>query len=646
MPAFRSSLLVITFCLCLFAGPVQLHAAQDGAPPQLDALFLGPRAESADLLRELLQGIVGEQSAWRQGFHPTDRSLITPQTLASPEAAATRSNLKQQLSALSTRLQANSNPWFSPRYLGHMNSDLLLPAVAGYVSAMLYNQNNVVYEGGPATTEIELEVAVQLAGLLGYDPATFWGNLTAGGSTANFQALWFARNLKSFPLAVKAVMPELVKGLSQQQLQNLPVDRILQLVDQVKTDRRYEAVLARTVKGKGVASAVLGKVLVPQSRHYSWDKAADLLGLGNEAIITVPVDRQYRMDVAALDRIIADLAKRKIPVLAVVSVLGSTEEGAIDETDRIAALQKKYAARGIGFFYHIDAAYGGYLRSMFIQPTGRFMTLDEARATAVTTYGIPAAYGWPAESVYRAFKAVPEADSVTIDPHKLGYIPYPAGAVLFKDKRMMAVQSFHAAYVQDLRKKAPTSVGHYTLEGSKPGAAAAAVWTAHQVVSLNELGYGRLLGRTVKATALLYEKMLTAGTFTAANGRGYRIIPLVKPDTNMLDYVVKEEGNQSLTAMNRLNQQIYDHCSYVSGNLMEKDIVLSKTVFSPAEYGDVPLDFIRRCGMLDNEWRTTRSVLVLRTTMMSPFLADETVLSEYFDKLVGALKKAVNGAGR
>ena len=627
-------------CALVTCTPLLLHAEQTPAPvPQIESLFLGPKGEADDFLRELLQTITNDQVSWRRGFHPEDPPAISAGTLAAPEAAATRSTLRQQLANLSTRLQANSNPWFSTRYLGHMSSDLLLPAVAGYFSAMLYNANNVVYEGGPATTEIELEVADQLAAMLGYHPRQSWGNLTAGGSTANFQALWYARNLKSFPLAVRQVMPELVKGYSREALLNMPVNQALDLLDKVKVSPRYEAVLNRTVKGAGVIPAKLGKLLVPQSRHYSWDKAADVLGIGSSNIIPIPVDRNYRMDVAALDRTIAGLVKRKIPILAVVSVLGTTEEGAVDEVHRIAALRDKYAARGTGFFYHIDAAYGGYIRTMFIDPAGQFMSLEQTRKTAVDKYGIPASFGWPDASVYEAYKAVPQADSVTIDPHKLGYIPYPAGALIFRDKRILAVQTFHAAYVQDLRKKAPVSIGYYTLEGSKPGAAAAAVWTAHQVLPLNSDGYGRLLGRTIKAAAILYDRMRNAPPFKAANGRMYRIIPLTKPDMNIVDYVIKEVDNPGLEAMNRLNQAIYDQCSYITGDLMKKDLILSKTVFSPAEYGNMPLDFVRRCGLAEAEWKKTPSVLVLRSTIMSPFLADDA--NGAYDRMLETIKRVI-----
>lgn len=642
----RTFFAIIIAAAILAGSSVPVHAGQVAElDPRVDTLFLGTKGETGDFFLDMLNMMMKEHITWRQNFHPEDPQAINAKNLASPEAADARKKLKEVLSTLSTRLQEGSNPWFSPRYLGHMSADLLLPGVIGYMAAILYNSNNVVYESGPATTEMELEVGLQLARLLGYDPEKAWGNLTSGGTNANFQALWYARNLKSFPLAVKAVMPELVKGLNEQRLLNMPVSQALDLLDKVKNSSRYETILKHTVKGKGVDPQKIGKLLVPQSRHYSWDKAADVFGIGSENIIAIPVDKNYRMDIEALDRTIAGLVKKKIPILAVVSVLGSTEEGSVDETHRIIALRKKYASRGIGFYYHIDAAYGGYIRSMFIDESEAFMSLDHARKTAQEIYHISEATQWPQESVYEAYKAVPEADSVTIDCHKLGYIPYPAGAVVFKDKRILAVQTFHAAYVQDLRAKAPVSIGHYVLEGSKPGAAAAAVWTAHQVSPLNINGYGLLLGRTIKTANMLYESMAKAEPFKAQNGRIYKFVPLVKPDLNIVDYVLKEVGNPSLEAMNKLNQAIYDECSYVSGNLMKKDFITSKTVFSPVEYGNTPLDFVRKCGLDNAEYEKTPSVLVLRSTIMTPYLADEAEFASYFDRLIDILKKVIMKVG-
>ena len=286
------AIIILTALLVSPSVSAPAWAAQDTARDrQLDTLFLGTKGENSDFFLDMLNMMMKEHVSWRQGFHPEDPPAISNKSLASPEASDARKKLKETLATLSTRLQKGSNPWFSDRYLGHMTSDLLLPGVVGYMAAMLYNANNVVYEASPATTEMELEVGLQLARLLGYDTEKAWGNITSGGTNANFQALWYARNLKSFPLAVKAVMPELVKGKSTQQLQNMPIGEALNLLDKVKESPKYEDVLKQTVKGKGVDPGMLGKLLVPQSRHYSWDKGADVFGIGSENIIAIPVDK-------------------------------------------------------------------------------------------------------------------------------------------------------------------------------------------------------------------------------------------------------------------------------------------------------------------------------------------------------------------
>ena len=638
----RQYIAIFVLTVVLISIAATSSAGESSLPDhRTDALFLGTKGENSDYFLDLLNMMMKEHVEWRQSFHPEDEPAISKESLTSPEAIDTRKRLKETLERLSARMREGSTPWYSSRYLGHMASDVLLPGALGYMAAILYNANNVVYEAAPATTEMELEVGLQLATLLGYNQEKAWGNITSGGTNANFQAIWYARNLKSLPLAVKAVMPALVKGKSRQQLLNMPVGEALDLLDKVKVSAQYQAVLRQTVKGKGVDPKRIGKLLVPQSRHYSWDRGADVFGIGSENIIVVPVDKNYRMDVEALDRIIADLAQKKIPILAVVSVLGSTEEGAVDETQKIAALRDKYASRGIGFYYHIDAAYGGYIRSMFVAENGAFMSLAEARKTAIDRYQIAATADWPQVSVYEAYRAVPQADSVTIDCHKLGYIPYPAGAVVFKDKRILAVQTFSAAYVTDLQAKAPVSIGHYVLEGSKPGAAAAAAWTAHQVCPLNVNGYGQILGRTIKTANMFYDLMIKTEPLETKNGRKYQFFVLVKPDLNIVDYVVKEVGNPSLQAMNELNKAIYEQCSYVSGDLMKKEFITSKTVFTPAEYGNIPLDFVRKCGLSDAEWQKTPSVLVLRSTIMTTYLADEKEFTAYFTRLTDIMKRVI-----
>jgi hypothetical protein len=385
----------------------------------------------------------------------------------------------------------------------------------------------------------------------------------------------------------------------------------------------------------GVERGKLGKILVPQSRHYSWDKAADIFGIGVENVVMIPVDAGYRMDISALDRVLTDLAEKKIPVLMLVSVAGSTEEGTVDETHRIADLRRKWEKKGLSFYYHIDAAWGGYIRSVFLGEDGRFLTLPEVRRN------VGEKYGWPDPAVYEAYRAMPEADSVTIDCHKMGYIPYPAGAVVFKDKRILRLASIHAPYVQDLHANPPTSIAEFILEGSKPGAAAAAVWTAHQVLALNISGYGELMARSLRTAARFYQKMATMEPLSLKDGRKYRFYPLAKPDTNILDWVAGEDGNPSLDAMNNLNRKIYEASSFASGPMYEKKFLTSKTVFTRKEYGEIPGIFVNSLGLDMNDWKQKGQVMILRSAVMTPFLDSEEIFDAWWNTFLDSMRSVL-----
>ena len=104
------------------------------------------------------------------------------------------------------------------RYQGHMNWDTTLPALLGYFATMLYNPNNVAFEGSTATTLLEMWVGDDLCRMLGYaipDEAAMargavrpWGHITCGGTISNIEAMWVARNLKFYPVALQAAVRE------------------------------------------------------------------------------------------------------------------------------------------------------------------------------------------------------------------------------------------------------------------------------------------------------------------------------------------------------------------------------------------------------------------------------------------------------
>ena len=607
------------------------------------ALFLGPKAENYGYFKEMLGYLMDDHSEWRRNFHPDDAPVVSADEQAGPDYLSTLQKTREALIELAGNLQLSSIPWFSPRYLGHMNADTLIAANLGYMLTLLYNPNNCAYEGSPATTALEIEVGRQLAKLMGYDPERSWGHITSGGTVANYEGLWMARNLKSIPLALKTCMPAAAAGLDDWRLRNLPSAEILALADQARAAGMFEELRRHSVRGIGMRGAGLGKVLVPQSKHYSWAKAVDLLGIGQEHLISVPVRDNYRIDVAALKKIIDGLAAQRIPILAVVAVVGTTEEGAVDEIHEIVRLRDRYEDQGVCFYLHIDAAYGGYARSLFLDAEGRFLDYNEINRQHARQGVLHGDTDWLTLDVYEAFRSMPEADSITVDPHKLGYVPYAAGAIVARDRRIIDLISYFAAYVFERTDDNPMLLGSYILEGSKAGAVAAAVWMAHRVVPLNITGYGRIIGYSIEGAYRFYRSLLSSPPLVVA-GRRFEVIPLSRPDINIVDYAFHEQGNGSLEEMNRLNLAIYEQCSYKAGPVYLSDFIMSKTALSREEYGDAPGAFIEKFGIAAGEWDRLESVYVLRSCILTPYLTSNTTYEEYWRNFMQAMERAIGKA--
>ena len=108
---------------------------------------------------------------------------------------------------------------------------------------------------------------------------------------------------------------------------------------------------------------------------------------------------------------------------------------------------------------------------------------------------------WSDPEVCAAFLAMVDADSTTVDPHKMGYVPYPAGLIAFRQGVVTELVAQQAQYISDINGVvAPLdqpvhieAVGPFILEGSKPGAAATACWLAHKTIPLDHLHHGRMV---------------------------------------------------------------------------------------------------------------------------------------------------------
>ena len=600
----------------------------------LSAYFIGPKAENGDIYQDILRDLTDEHFGWRQNHVTGDKASISDDEKKSANFQNAVTNMKSVLEEVSRRFRNGSIPWNSAgRYWGHMNNETLMPAILAYNFAILWNGNSVAWEGSPVGSLLEKEVGEDLSHMMGFGDKG-WGHIAADGTIANLESVWYARNIKSIPLAVKEVCPELVEGKSEWDLLNMKVEDILDLLE--KCGDKQNEVKSRSAKsGKNIQK--LGKMFVPQTMHYSWPKALDVSGIGEDNLVSVPIDDHYHTDVKELERLIRKYTDQHIPVLGVVSVVGSTEEGAIDNVDKIVALRKKLSKEGINFYLHVDAAYGGYGRTVYLDEDGNFIPYDELEDKFKENNIDVDHNPFLKEDVYKAYKAIEEADSVTVDPHKTGYIPYDAGGIVIKDTRMKDLLTYTAPYAFQDGEKVPASIGLFTLEGSKPAAAGAAVWAAHRIIPVNITGYGRLVEHTGEAAKRLYD-FLKNLEFNV-NGKTIKVYPLMDPDFNMVNWVYKVDGDNSLEHMDKLTHEFFAYTSVTKGgNLYDLDFVSSHTVFQKDTYGDSPKHFIESLGINGSEWDSYGQMDIMRSSCMTPFAWSE----EQFSYWAPRIKKAMN----
>ena len=617
------------------------EGAAEETPVKVEALFMGPKSENQRYFRDTLDFLMDEHIHWRRDFHPDDNAIVTPAEMRDAQFQKTIDRTTEILLELSAKLKKSSTPWFSTRYLGHMNSDTLMIANLAYMATVLYNPNNVTYESSTATSPMELECGRDLSIMLGYDPEKAWGHITTDGTVANYEALWLARNLKSFPLGVKQVSPNLLKGMDDWQLLNMSTKDVLDLIDKTKKIGIFEKAFEASARGIGAGYGKLGKVIVPQTKHYSLTKAADILGIGQDNFVNVQVDSKFHMDLKLLAKTIDELVKQKIPILAVVAVVGTTEEGQIDEISDIVKLRERYEKAGVSFHFHIDAAYGGYSRALYLDEDNRFMNYEEMKRRIREIGAVTKGCAYPTKKLWSDYLAMPAADSISIDPHKMGYVPYAAGGIVIKDRRMLGLISYYAAYVFENKGDLSKNLGSVILEGSKAGATAAAVWAAHRLIPLNMTGYGQIVGRSIDGAEQLAKSINSIGAIKVGKKEFKVHSLLTDPDFNIVCYAFNFKGNTSLKKMNDLNEKIYNATSYKSGPVYADDWITSKTDLTIKDYGDAPLAFVKELGISEKEWRREGTVYVLRSCIMHPWISNKSTYPERWASYLEFMKKTL-----
>ncbi|MHB8446448.1 MAG: pyridoxal phosphate-dependent decarboxylase family protein [Rudaea sp.] len=611
----------------------------------LAACFLGPYGENDALLEKLVVEFLRDHVYWRRNFHPEDPPAIATAAAQHPDYLAFEARMRRELHQLSAALK-KSVPFHSPRYIGHMASDLLLPGLAAQMLTLPYNPNNVSEDAAPVTVDLEVQVGLQLARMLGYphDPAQAacaFGHLTSGGTLANYQALRLALSLKAFPLALRAAqVPDLELPADDWSAFNLRGSEAIALLEtwqrwlaaQAPAERaRWSAAVeAQRIEQRGLAGFFAAhpglrvpRVLAPVTAHYSWSKGVKLLGLGRDQLLAVPT-RGMRLDVDAFDAILDDCARRREPVLLAVAVLGSTEYGTVDPIDGVLAARERSRARGLDFAVHVDAAWGGYLVTLFRNADGSL----RARAQVAAEFA-----RFPTPAVHAALVALADTDSATIDPHKLGYLPYGTGAFVCRDHRAMALLAERADYV--FHSETPTDylaryrgLGQFIPEGSKSGAAAAAVYVTHKVLPLHHAEFGRLPRATVLAAEAFYARALRFADEQA--GRLHALVPFA-PDSNLVCLALNPHGNRAPARANAFMRRLHDALRADPHQpLQTKEFFGSVTSLPPDLLGAD--EAARIFGTLGLDITAAEPLIILRHTLMNPYLLDRENQISYIDR--------------
>jgi tyrosine decarboxylase/aspartate 1-decarboxylase len=212
-------------------------------------------------------------------------------------------------------------------------------------------------------------------------------------------------------------------------------------------------------------------ILASEQAHYTHQRISSVLQLPCE---TVQCDARGRMDVPALR---ARLARGDVGT--VVATMGTTATGSVDPLAEILPLRQKY-----GFRIHADAAYGGYFRLA----------------------------GNLAEETRENFDQIQHVDSIVIDPHKHGLQPYGCGCVLFRDPAVGRLYKHDSPYTYF--SSTELHLGEISLECSRPGAAAVALWATQRLLPLQKRGeFAKSLERCREAALRFHQRLAQDGRF-------------------------------------------------------------------------------------------------------------------------------------
>jgi len=569
-------------------------------------LFIGPKGEQGRVFSSLWDHLFSVTMQRRSQRFANDSEWHPLATTAHDSDQATvLSALEELLGLLREEI-----PTFSPRYLGHMVSDVSIPALLGHMAMLFENANLASREAAVVGSALETEAINLLANMVGLDPKPARGHFTSGGTLANFEAVWRARYRLDHWLALGIWLK--VNGHSNAPLFDWAHCGWSVYHEQMKCHDLSEPDLlpySSVVMGALAMSRFAREhfeeewpepvLLVPGNKHYSWPKAANIFGLGREAVWSCDLDEKGRLSPDALKAQIGRAEVDGRPIMMVVSVAGTTELGMIDPVDKVADLLDELCEhRGLHIWHHIDAAYGGYFCSVLKGDASSLSAASEA-----------------------ALRAFPRASSLTLDPHKLGFVPYACGAFLVPDANAYLVSNIHAPYLEEIADaKFPS--WSTTLEGSRAATGPSAVWLSAKIMPLDSHGHGWFLNKSLSITHMLYDVISRVSP---------NIRMLDSSDTNVMCFAIAAEGD-SLSEANRKTDVVIAHFRESS------ELSATRTGLTVENYGQLVTRTVAGWdGVLDSDQLT-----VVRMVVMNPYLDNEAIVQNIKTQLADSLRSALN----
>ncbi|WP_318489062.1 pyridoxal-dependent aspartate 1-decarboxylase PanP [Photobacterium leiognathi] len=465
----------------------------DASQESLHRIFTVPEAPDSTLgmiEKELSENL---NEFLRTHIAATEKPLLEiEKDFSDPAIPETPSFVSEHTQLLLNKLVSQSVHTSAPTFIGHMTSALPYFMMPLSKIMIALNQNLVKIETSKAFTPLERQVLGMLHKLIFNENESFYqqwmhsadhslGAFCSGGTIANITALWVARNTVLKPDGE-------FKGVAQEGL-------------------------FRAMKHYGYDDLA---ILVSERGHYSLKKAADVLGIGRDSLISIKTDDNNRVDLAHLQSTLADLKQRNIKPFAIIGIAGTTETGNIDPLDQLADIAEEHQCH-----FHVDAAWGG--------------------ATLMSNKYRP------------LLKGIERADSITIDAHKQLYIPMGAGMVIFKNPELMTAIEHHAEYIL---RKGSKDLGSHTLEGSRSGMAML-LYASLNIIS--RPGYELLINNSIEKARYFADLIKQQDDFELVTEPElclltYRYVP--KRTQQALEIATPEEREILLELLNDLTQFI------------------------------------------------------------------------------------------